>query len=65
MKVQNICRVCLAEQSSSITMLPLFDESNPLSLETVQKIELCGGVMVLLLGHLIKQHNAKVFSFKR
>ncbi|XP_067615413.1 transcription factor Ouib-like [Eurosta solidaginis] len=46
MHVYKLCRICLTEGNNTGTMQPLFEVDNERCSEIVQRIELCGGIVL-------------------
>ncbi|XP_053962410.1 transcription factor Ouib-like [Anastrepha ludens] len=46
MHIYDLCRICLTEDINTSTMQPLFENENDSCTEIVQRIELCGGIVL-------------------
>lgn len=52
MHVYDLCRICLTEDITTSTMQPLFEDEESCA-EIVQRIELCGGIVVSVVDPII------------
>lgn len=58
MHVYDLCRICLTEDINTSKMQPLFETDDDTCNDIVQRIEVCGGIVVrIMLCYLVLLHG--------